>query len=73
MGGFARTGTFRSYRVELALGYRVNIARRFFARIGGAVGTGTGYHWNTDGGQTVLFTEPDLYLKSGLELGFSFQ
>ena len=69
-GGIARTGTFRSYRVELALCYRVNMSRRFFARIGGAVGTGTGYDWTGPG---HLFTEPTSYIKSGLELGFSFQ
>jgi hypothetical protein len=57
----------------LALGYRVNLARRFFARIGAAVGTGTGYDWHNDGGASHLFTEPTSYIKSGLELGFSFQ
>jgi hypothetical protein len=72
-GGLARDGTFVSYRVELALGYRVNLARRFFARIGAAVGTGTGYDWHNDGGASHLFTEPTSYIKSGLELGFSFQ
>ena len=73
-GGLVKTGTFVSYRVELALCYRVNMSRRFFARIGGAVGTGTGYDWkNKDGGPSHLFTEPTSYIKSGLELGFSFQ
>jgi len=73
-GGVAQSGTRPSFRVELALGYRVNMLRRFFARIGAAIGTGTGYSIgvkNEPAGQ--YFTEPETYIKSGLELGFSFQ
>ena len=66
--------TYLSARAELALGYRVNMLRRFFARVGGAVGAGRGYDVkNRNGGQSQLFTEPSTYIKSGLELGFSFQ
>jgi hypothetical protein len=77
-GGAVLARTDRSYHVELALCYRVNMLRRFFARIGGAVGTGMGYYVNfTDGTpngtRSQLFREPKTYIKSGLELGFSFQ
>jgi len=73
-GGSAQDQTYWSYRVELALCYRVTMLRRFFARIGGAVGTGLGYYVkNQDGTLSQLFTEPKTYIKSGLELGFSFQ
>jgi hypothetical protein len=73
-GGGVVSRSYPSYRVELALCYRVNMLRRFFARIGGAVGTGVGYHvTNQNGGESQLFTEPKTYIKSGLELGFSFQ
>jgi hypothetical protein len=71
-----RTGetTYWSARGELALCYRVNVLRRFFARVGAALGAGTGYDVNThSGGGSHLFTEPKTYIKSGLELGFSFQ
>ena len=73
-GGVPQSGTLMSYRVELALGYRVNMLRRFFARIGAAIGTGTGYAVGIKNRpQGEYFTEPETYIKSGLELGFSFQ
>ncbi len=59
-------------RAELALGYRVTVLRRVFARIGAAVGAGNGYYWTGNSDKTVL-TESRYYFRSGLELGFSFQ
>jgi hypothetical protein len=67
--------------VEGALCYRVAVLRRLFARIGGAIGAGKGYIWYPppEAGSASpfsgpeVFTEPPVYVKLGLELGFSFQ
>jgi hypothetical protein len=59
---------------ELALAYRVNLARRIFVRLDVSGGTALPYDVNTDGRPPVrLFAEPRFYVKSGLDLGFSFQ
>ncbi len=65
---------------EAALCYRVAVLRRLFARIGGAVGLGKGYDFpppDSAGAQPFsgreVFSEPPVYVKVGLELGFSFQ
>jgi hypothetical protein len=65
---------------EAALCYRVAVLRRLFARIGGAVGLGKGYdfHQPVPAGVDpfsgpIVFSAPWVYLKAGLELGFSFQ
>jgi hypothetical protein len=73
-GGVSSSGSAKAFRGELALDYRVNLLRRFFARIGTAIGTGTSYAiGRKDGAKDAYFTEPKTYIKSGLELGFSFQ
>jgi len=59
---------------EAALCYRVSILRRLFARLGAAVGAGRGSDWVGPGDAPVhVFSEPSVYFKAGLELGFSFQ
>jgi len=70
--GTNKTGSQTPVRGELALGYRLTVLRRVFVRIGGAVGMGTGYDWRS-GSNNRLFAESRYYVKTGLELGFSFQ
>jgi len=66
---------------ELLLAYRVNLTPRHFARLG--VSGGVAHPYNVyppksddpsaqDGPRQRLFGQPRFYVKSGLELGFSF-
>jgi hypothetical protein len=70
--GDGQTDTQIGPRAELALCYRVTMLRRLFVRGGISGGVGVGDRWTRKDGTTEI-VEPQVYFKSGLELGFSFQ
>ena len=59
---------------EVVLAFRVAMVRRMFARLGVSGGAGLPYDVKSPSAQAPrLFGQPRFYVKSGLELGFSFQ
>jgi hypothetical protein len=62
---------------EAVLGYRIPLVRRLFARLSASVGVSRPYAFTTmqdgAGAPRDVFSQPLVYAKSGLELGFSFQ
>jgi len=71
MGGGSRL--LRSPGGEAVLAFRVVMVRRLFARLGVSGGAGVPYDVKIPSAGDRLFGQPRFYVKSGLELGFSFQ
>ena len=63
--------------VEAVVGYRLDLVGRLFARLNASAGAGIPYQFVVTQDMiptpTTVFREPRFYVKSGLELGFSFQ
>lgn len=84
-GGITNSQMQASPGAELVVAYRMVMVRRLFARLGVSGGAALPYHVNScpvpagapepclTAEEAHLFGQPRFYVKSGLELGFSFQ